>query len=569
VRDRTLLVTDSVVLFVSVLRRRHVCEHVGMPVGARRGRWGLARQLLVLQVIVVVLIVGIGAGVSVGSAQRSATDASRAEVLAMAETLAQSPGVISALRSADPTKVLQPEAEAVMGRTDTSFIVFMSPSGIRYSHPNPAQIGQHYIGDIGPAQHGQALTETYQGTLGLSVRSVAPVFAGGKVIGLVSVGVLVQQISAEVSRQLPGLLGLAALALAVGTIGSLLLARRVRRQTLGLDPAAIARQYQHHDAMLHAVQEGLLITDRAGKLVLANDEAHRLLRLPAGGVGRPLAELVEDTELADVLGGQEPIRDRLCVTADRVLLASRSPAEVDGRGIGAVTTLRDRTELQTVLRELDTVRALADSLRAQAHESANRLQALVGLVELGRHEDAVRLGTRGASVAQELSDQLIDQVGEPALVALLLGKTSTASERGVELRLAVESQDGAVARLPVEDVLTVVGNLLDNAIDAAAGAGSGWVSLTLRETDAGELLVRVSDSGPGIPAGHLDDLFRAGWTTKPDGPVGGRGLGLALVRQAVHRLGGTITVANGGAADGSGAVFEAHLPAAERTGAGT
>jgi sensor histidine kinase regulating citrate/malate metabolism len=277
-------------------------------------------------------------------------------------------------------------------------------------------------------------------------------------------------------------------------------------------------------------------------------------------VGRPLAELVEDTELAAVLGGQEPIRDRLCVTADRVLLVGRSPAEVDGRGIGAVTTLRDRTELQAVLRELDTVRALADSLRAQAHESANRLQALVGLVELGRHEDAVRLGTRGASVAQELSDQLIDQVGEPALVALLLGKTSTASERGVELR--VDAQDGAVARLPVEDVLTVVGNLLDNAIDAAAAAGSGWVSLTLRETEAGELLVRVSDSGPGIPADHLDDLFRPGWTTKPDVRQGwSRGLGLALVRRAVHRLGGTITVDNDG-----GAVFEARLPARQWAG---
>jgi two-component system CitB family sensor kinase len=532
-----------------------------MPVGVRRGRWGLARQLLVLQVSVVVVTVGIGATVSVVSAQRSATDASRAEVLAMAETLAQSPEVVAALRSPDPTSVLQPEANGVQARTGTSFVVFMNPDGIRYSHPNPAQIGQHFVGDIGPAQHGQAFTETYQGTLGLSVRSVAPVFSGGRVIGLVSVGVLVQQISAEVTRQLPGLLGLAALALAVGTVGSLLLARRVRRQTLGLDPGDIARQYQHHDAMLHAVQEGLLITDRNGRLVLANDEAHRLLTLPAGGVGRPLADLVDDPELAAVLGGQGSIRDQLCVTADRVLLVGRSPAEVDGRGIGAVTTLRDRTELQNVLRELDTVRALADALRAQAHESANRLQALVGLVELGRHEDAVRLGTRSASVAQELSDQLIDQVGEPALVALLLGKTATAGERGVELRLAAQE---AVTDLPVEDVLTVVGNLLDNAIDAAAAAGAGWVSLTLRRTARDELLVRVQDSGPGIPPGHVDDLFRAGWTTKPDVRLGGRGLGLALVRRAVQRLGGSIDVRNDG-----GAVFEVRLPVPQRTGAVT
>jgi two-component system, CitB family, sensor kinase len=533
-----------------------------MPVGARRGRWGLARQLLVLQVIVVVVTVGIGAGVSVVSAQRGATDASRAEVLAMAETLAQSPDVIGALTSADPSAVLQPVALAVQARTGTSFVVFMNPEGIRYSHPNPAQIGQHFVGDIGAAQRGHALTETYQGTLGLSVRSVAPVFSRGEVIGLVSVGVLVRRISAEVTRQLPSLLGLAAFAMVVGTIGSLLLARRVRRQTLGLDPADIARQYQHHDAMLHAVQEGLLITDLNGRLVLANDEAHRLLRLSTGGIGRPLADLVDDPELAEVLGGPDPIRDQLCVTEDRVLLVGRSPAEVDGRGIGAVTTLRDRTELQTVLRELDTVRALADSLRAQAHEAANRLQALVGLVELGRPEDAVRLGTSTACAAQVLSDQLIDEVGEPALVALLLGKTATAGERGVELRLAAAIQDGAVTALPVEDVLTVVGNLLDNAIDAAGAAGSGWVSLTLRETESGELLVRVQDSGPGIPPDHLDDLFRPGWTTKPDTRLGGRGLGLALVRRAVHRLGGSIDVRNDG-----GAVFEVRLPVSDRTGA--
>lgn len=355
-------------------------------------------------------------------------------------------------------------------------------------------------------------------------------------------------------RQLLGLITLTEVALTVGIAGSLLVADRVHRQTLGLEPAVIARQYQHHQAMLRAVREGLVITDQEGKLMLANDEARRLLRLPPGGEDTPVGDLLCDTDLLELFTQDGPVRDQLRVAAERVLLVSRSPAEVDGKPVGAVLTLRDRTELQAVMRELDTVRALAEALRAQAHESANRLQALVGLVELGRYEDAVRLGTRDSSIAQRLSDQLLDRVGEPALVALLLGKTAIAANRGVELRLGPDTAVTAV-RLPVEQVLTVVGNLVDNALDAAA-IGGGWVELTLRNDDRG-LRVIVRDNGPGLPADHLEEMFTPGWTTKPTDTLGGRGLGLALVRHIVTRMGGTINAGNDG-----GAVFQIHLPTA-------
>lgn len=357
-------------------------------------------------------------------------------------------------------------------------------------------------------------------------------------------------------QYLLGLVALTEVALTVGIAGSLLVADRVHRQTLGLEPAVIARQYQHHQAMLCAVREGLVITDQAGKLMLANDEARRLLRLPPGGEDTPVCDLLRDPDLAELFTHDGPLRDQLRVAAGRVLLVSRSPAAVDGQPVGAVLTLRDRTELQAVLRELDTVRALADALRAQAHESANRLQALVGLVELGRYEDAVRLGTRDSSIAQRLSDQLLDQVGEPVLVALLLGKTAIAADRGVELRLSPDTAVTAV-HLPVEQVLTVVGNLVDNALDAAAISG-GWVELTLRNDDRG-LHVIVRDNGPGLPAEHLEEIFTPGWTTKPTDSPGGRGLGLALVRNTVTRIGGTISAGNDSGDDG-GAVFHIHLP---------
>jgi two-component system CitB family sensor kinase len=353
-------------------------------------------------------------------------------------------------------------------------------------------------------------------------------------------------------QQLLGLVALTEVALTVGIAGSLLVADRVHRQTLGLEPAVIARQYQHHQAMLRAVREGLVITDQAGKLVLANDEARRLLQLPPGGEDTPISDLLSGPDLAELFTQNGPVRDQLRIAAGRILLVSRSPAEVNGRPVGAVLTLRDRTELQAVMSELDTVRALADALRAHVHESANQLQALVGLVELGRYEDAVRLGTRDSLVAQRLNDQMFDRLGEPALVALLLSKTAIAADRGVELRLGPDTAVTA-AHLPVDQVLTVVGNLVDNALDAAAIGGS-WVELTLRSEDQG-LCVIVRDNGPGLPADHLDEMFTPGWTTKTTEIPGGRGLGLALVRDIVTRMGGTISATNN-----DGAIFQIHLP---------
>jgi two-component system CitB family sensor kinase len=367
-------------------------------------------------------------------------------------------------------------------------------------------------------------------------------------------------------RQLLGLVALSEVSLTVGIAGSLLLAGRVRRQTFNLEPAVIARLYQHHHAMLHAVSEGLIITDRDGLVVLVNDEARRLLRLSADGDGSPLAELLADAGLADTglaawAGDGAPVRDQLQVAAGRVLVVSRSPAEVDGVPVGTVTTLRDRTELQQALRELDDVRALAAALREQSHESANRMQAVVGLVELGRYDDAVRLGTREATAAQRLSDEMVGQVADPALAALLLGKSALADQRGIELRLRAHGTVTA-PRMPSEHVLTIVGNLLDNALDAAATKADGWIELELEGGGEGALTITVRDNGPGISTDHLDAVFTPGWTTKPSQQPGGRGLGLALVRHTVTRLGGTVTARND---SGGGAVFRACLPAAHAT----
>jgi two-component system CitB family sensor kinase len=530
-----------------------LCDHRAVMGARSRLHWSLARELLVLQLIVVALITAIGAVVTVRIAQQKTVSEDRQRVLDVAQSLAGSPGLANILVQPSPSRTLEPLAQSLQRRLHVAWIVVMSPEGIRYTHPNPKLIGKHFIGHISPAVHGRAFTEEYTGTLGPSVRAVAPVLRGGHVAGLVAVGILEQTISDQLARQLPKLLALALAALTVGVGLTLLVIRRVKRQTLGLEPREITRLYEHDQAVLHAIREGVLVLDRAGRVLMVNDEARRLLELPDDADGRHIDELVGDGPLRARLAHGEALRDELQLVGSRVLVVNRGEARVDGRPVGTVTTLRDRTELQELARDLASVRGMADSLRAQAHESANVLHTIVCLVELGRYEEAVAFATEQVEVAQELLDRLQETVQEPALVALLVGKTARARERAVTLEVSANTRllpTGA----PPNELVTIVGNLIDNAIDAAAGAKDARVTVCLR-SEGGEALIEIRDNGPGIAEEHVGLVFEPGWSTKAPAGDDPRGLGLALVRQATLRLGGSVQVGND-----NGAVFTARLP---------
>lgn len=533
----------------------------------RLARLSVARQVLVLQVTLVTVLIGAGSVAVLLWARHTGEQKAREEVLAMAETLARAPGTADALRRADPdidlrpVADLQPVAEAIRHDTSVDFIVLMSPQGVRYTHPNASLIGQHFIGTIAPAAHGQPLTETYTGTLGPSVRAVVPVFdENGQVVGLVAVGITTERLSSVLHRQLPVVVGIALCALALACVGSVAVSRRLRRQTLGLGPVEITRLYEHHDAVLHAIREGLLVTDHDRRLLLANDEAVRLLGLPPDAERRHVSDLGLVGTLAAVLADGREVHDEIHLAGERVLAVNQTPAYRDGVRLGTVATLRDRTELQGLLGELDSVRGFAEALRASAHEAANRLHTVVTLIELGRGEEAVRFATAELAASQELADRLFASVGEPVLAALLFGKVAQAHERGVELVVTGDPLGGAAgepagaADLPFEarDLVTVVGNLVDNAIDAALAADPPrrvTVAISVQEAT---VVVRVADSGTGIAPEHRDDVLTPGWSTKAPG----RGLGLALVGQVVARHGGTIDLGDGG----PGAVVTVRLP---------
>ena len=521
--------------------------------------WSLAQQLFLLQAIVVAVVVaGVGVAAYLQVDQR-AHDTTADQMLAVAHTLADVPDVRAAVAGPDPTARLQPLAEQVRRDTGTDFVVVMTVDGVRFTHPDTSQIGKHYLGTIAPAANGESITETYTGTLGPSVRAVVPVRDGTRVVALVAVGRTVEAVSRALTPQLFTVLGAVAVALALAAGGSFLVSRWLRRTTRDLGPAELARRNEYYDAVLHAVREGMVLLDREGRVQLVNDEARRLLDLPDEAVGVPVDALGLPVALGEALASGEVRSDEIHLTAERIVVVNQQQARWDGRRLGTVVTLRDHTELRALVSELATVRGFADSLNAQAHEAANQLHTVISLIELGRADEALEFATAELTVAQHVTDSVLAAIGVPELAALVVAKVAEAGEQGVDLRLAPDSHipDGLA---DARDLVTIVGNLIDNAIDAARAAPAPrWVSLGGR-VDEEHAVLQVADSGPGLDPGTAERAFTRGWSTKEARDGRPRGLGLALVGRAVRRAGGTVGVERGE----PGAVFVVTLPVRER-----
>jgi two-component system CitB family sensor kinase len=517
--------------------------------GRREG--SVARQILLLQVLVVVTLVVAALGLAAYRARQEARSNAADRSVAVALAVADSPAVVNALKGSDPSPLpgevvavaalLQPYAEQVRRDTSVDFVVVMALDRTRYTHPDPDNIGKPFVGDLGGAPQGEVFTQEYTGSLGPSMRCVVPVMDGDKVVALVSVGITIQRIDRQLRQDLV-LIALSALVvLAVGLIGAWLVSRRLRRQTHGMGEREITRMYEYYSAVLHAVREGLLLLDDEDRVQLVNDEARRLLDLPEDVIGRSVHELGLPPGLVGTAVGDTAESDDVYVAGEHVLVVSSSPASWEGREVGAVVTLRDHTDLQAVTGELDVVRGLTESLRSQTHEAANRLHTVVSLIEMGRAAEAVEFATEELQVAQLLTDRVVGAVGEPVVAALLLGKTSEAAERGIELTLTGEFPSDSVIVAP-RDLVSVIGNLVDNAVDAVTGQPERRIAVHLEGNDT-RLRITVGDSGPGLSAEDARHVLERGWTSKATsaGP-GGRGIGLALVAQVARRYGGSVTV---------------------------
>ncbi|GAA1181108.1 ATP-binding protein [Nesterenkonia xinjiangensis] len=532
-------------------RRRAPRREVSL--GRRLFRWNMA--LLIGAVTVVSLLWGV---VQYIEARQQYEE----RVLTMAESVAVMPTVREALQTEEPAEVLAPWAERLRAATGFEYIMIADRHGIRQSHPDPEAIGQRPSLDPAPVLAGETWTGVEHGHAGLTLRARVPILDEAEdVIGYVSVGTLASEVRLASMQTIPLILSVALVAVGAGAVGARLLARRLRADTHGLEPREITALLDGREALLHAIGEGVIGLDRERRVVLANTPARQLLRLPAAHLGRTPAQLGLSAEAEAVLSGPEAGEDLLLGVHGRILVCNRRPVRVREADGGVVVTLRDRTELTRLSDQLDGARTVTQGLRAQRHEFANRIHTVSGMLELGAVDEArdylseLSLATSGADA------EIAARIGDMTLAALVLAKSVQAAERGVRFSLSELSHlpEGQPEDLR-DDVLLVVGNLVDNAMDAAGP--EGWVELLVRrhgdvtdesagkadearetgETADGVVEVRVIDSGPGVDPDIAEDIFRVGRSTKGEG--GRHGMGLALVHQACLRRGGSVTVEN-------------------------
>jgi two-component system CitB family sensor kinase len=520
-------------------------------------------QLLLLQALIVCAVVLVTGVVAASLLEREMRNAYLDRMIGVAQSVATLPAIRDAYDDEDPAAVIQPIAEVIREASNVTYVVVTDADGIRYSHPNPDRIGERVSTDPSVPLSGKTFSGTETGTLGESWRAKVPVRSeDGKVIGTVSVGILESALRDDFVGGLGALVFPLIASTVVGIFGAAWVTAIIRRRIYRLEPQEIASLVGSRETMLHGMSEGMISVDEGGVISLVNDAALELLGLDEDSLTGRVAAEVLDPSLVGVLERGEP-GGQLVLAGERILVARSTGTKLDGKAVGATLLVRDHTELHQLLREMDGAQSLTNGLRAQAHEFANKLHVISGLLELGLVDDArafvERTGTGGA--LRVPGEEVLREF--PELAALLLVKASHARELGMSVSIIPSAPLPAWLRSDAAltlrgDLVTVVGNLLDNALEACSAGNRIRLGFAVEP-----LLIRVTvdDDGNGIPPDQYERVFEEGVSSKAtdaDSPaLRRRGIGLALVRRTVLRAGGTVTV---GRSELGGAVFTVSLP---------
>lgn len=471
--------------------------------------------------------------------------------------VAHSPVVIQGLSGQRDEKEIQSFANEITNLTNVKFIVVFDMKGIRKSHPDVSELGKPFVGgDEGPVLQGQEHISTAQGTLGMSLRAFTPVFnSEGKQVGAVAVGILLNNVQETVAQSRSRTYLGMGFGLLVGIIGAILLAKKIKKIMFGLEPAEIAKLLQERSAMLESVREGIIAVDHHGNVTLANAEAVRLFTQAGIGdvSGMNIEEHAPNSRLKTVLETGQSELDYEYDVRGITLLSNTVPLKVNNKIVGAISTFRDKTEIKQLAEELSGIKIYAEALRSQTHEFMNKLHVILGMIHVKYYDQLASYVSQIANRYQTEVGPIVRNIKDPVLAGFILGKLSYAREMGCELTLTEECflpqpSDPEI----VHDLITIIGNLVDNAIDAIAKTKEKQVKLIL-VYDSEELLIEVSDHGVGIPDAMREQMFVKGYSTKANN----RGFGLFLVKRCLEQRNGQLEIYS---EEGRGTTFRAYIP---------
>lgn len=545
----------------------------------RSGELTLAAKVLLLQLAVIVLLLVAVGVLSIRQSNADFAEERGDQMVSVAEYVAVQDLVRARLEEVrdgaerwQVTADLTSYAERGVRLSGATDVLVVGPDGTVLAATDANRVGER--ADLGGDEVGDGRGGTADVEVGgeRRVAAYAPVISDARgdngAVGAIVAEAAYPSVADQLAEAAPELglfLGLGAV---LGLAGTWVVSRVVRRSTRGLGTTELANLADQREALLHAIREGVVGVGTDGRVTVMNDAARATLGLEDAPdpVGRPVGALGLDPHVVALLtgDGSDDARDALALVGQRVVVFNRGLASTGGRGIGTVTTLRDRTELVSLQSQLSSNLSITDTLRAQTHEFDNRLHTISGLVQLGEYDEVATLVGTLTRHRAEVGEHVAKRIADPAVAALVVAKHAVAEERGVTLELDPGSRLPALAPDLAADLTTVVGNLVDNAVDASAGAREPAVELWIHADDEA-VHVRVRDNGPGVPADLRDAVFVRGWSTKEE-VLGGRGIGLPLVRLICTQRGGEVVVDDAEAAGGGGAEFRVVLPTGSPVG---
>ncbi|WP_096201717.1 ATP-binding protein [Bacillus sp. FJAT-45350] len=479
--------------------------------------------------------------------------------LNVAQAVSEIPEVIEAFYTENPTDQIQPIVEAIRLKTGSEFIVIGNREGVRYSHPVEERIGKVMVGDDN--ERALFLGESYIseaiGSLGPSIRGKVPIFSNdGQIIGVVSVGFLLDDVEMTIGTYVADIWFWIILCIILGVIGATLISLHVKKSILGLEPEEIGQLYQEREKVFQSIHEAIIAVDKEGYVTMYNHTAQQVLNVDDGqGIGQHIKDLLPHTQIMEVLNtGSSQFNQELWVNEERYIV-NRVPIYYEERIIGAVSTFRNRTEIERLAKELSKVKQYSEALRVQTHEFSNKLNTISGLLQLNQISEAIEFINKESKKQQQWIHFLIHSVTDSYVSAVLLGKLNRAHELGITM--TIDSTSELLTPLTEKQrdgLVTILGNLLENAYDAVLEI-KGEHKVNIFFTDIGhEIIFEIDDNGRGISPINEEKVFDKGYTTKEGSH---RGIGLFLVHETLKELDGSLSLES---SDLGGACFILAIP---------